>query len=129
MAGGKATADDDDNDVAPEDKPRTRILAEYLAHGYAISDKAIQSAIDLDSKHGVSSRFSTMLQNFDSKYKASDKVKAADSQYKVSEKAGNAWMGLNSYFEKAMEAPTGQRLRKFYGKSRMPGMSMVVMVT
>ncbi|KAF2097576.1 hypothetical protein NA57DRAFT_41306 [Rhizodiscina lignyota] len=114
MAGGKATAGDDEQDVAPEDKPRTRIIAEYLAHGYVVSDKAIQGAIDLDKKHGISSRFQSALTNFDAKYKASDRVKAADTQYKVSERASGAWSGLNSYFEKALDTPTGQRVRQFY---------------
>lgn len=114
IAGGKAA--DDDEEVAPEDKPRTRIIAEYLAHGYVVSDKAIQNAIDLDKKHGISSRFTQALTDFDSKFKVSDRTKAADSQYKVSEKANNAWVGLSSYFEKALDTPTGHKLRQFYCK-------------
>lgn len=114
VAGGKAA--DDDEEVAAEDKPRTRIIAEYLAHGYTISDKAIQQAIDLDQKHGISSRFSKALTDFDDKYKVSDKTKAADNQYQVSARAGSAWAGLTSYFEKALDTPTGQRVRQFYCK-------------
>lgn len=37
-----------------------------------------------------------------------------DTKYKVSDTAWNAWGGLNSYFEKAMGTPTGQRVRTFY---------------
>lgn len=74
----------------------------------------IQQAIQLDSKHGISSRFTTALQNFDGKYKATDKAKAVDDQYKVTEKAYSAWSGLNSYFEKAISTPTGQKVRDFY---------------
>lgn len=44
----------DSEDIAQEDKPRSRIVAEYLAHGYVIGDTAIQRAINLDEKHGVS---------------------------------------------------------------------------
>jgi len=100
--------------IAQEDKPRSRIVAEYLAHGYTLSDNVIQKAITLDSKHGFSNRFTSVLQNFDSKYKVTDKSKEVDSKFQVSNKAINAWGGINSYFEKAMGTPTGQKLRDFY---------------
>ena len=70
----------------------------------------------MDKKHGISSSFQAALQNFAQKFKASDKMVAADEKLQVSAKAGSAWAGLNSYFEKAMDTPTGHRLRKFYGK-------------
>jgi RNA recognition motif-containing protein len=50
-------AKDGDHDLEQEEKPRSRILAEYLAQGYAISDKAIERALALDQQHGVSSRY------------------------------------------------------------------------
>ena len=103
-----------DDDITQEDKPRSRIVAEYLAHGYVISDQAIQNAIALDNKHGVSNRFTAALTNFDNKYKATDKAKSVDASYGITNKANQAWMGLNSYFEKAMGTPTGQRVRDFY---------------
>lgn len=101
-------------DVAQEDKPRARVLAEYIAHGYTVSDKAIERAIALDSQHGISNRFKSTLLNFDSKLKASERAQGIDSRYKVSEKAGAGWTGINSYFEKALGTPTGQRVRGFY---------------
>ena len=79
-----------------------------------MSDNVIQKAITLDSKHGFSNRFTSALQNFDSKYKVTDKSKEVDSKFQVSNKALNAWGGINSYFEKAMGTPTGQKLRDFY---------------
>jgi len=100
--------------IAQEDKPRSRIIAEYLAHGYSLSDNVIQKAIAVDQKQGISGRFTSTLQNFDSKYKVTDKSKEVDRQYQVSNKAMNAWGGLNSYFERAMGTPTGQKLRDFY---------------
>lgn len=103
-----------DEDITQEDKPRSRIVAEYLAHGYTISDTAIQNAIALDNKHGISNRFTAALTNFDSKYKATDKARAVDSSYGITNKANQAWMGFNSYFEKALGTPTGQRVRDFY---------------
>ena len=117
MAGSKAadhSADDKDHDITQEDKPRSRILAEYLAHGYVISDTAIQRAISLDNKHGLSNRFTSALSNFDSKYKASDKARSVDESYGITAKASGALTGLDSYFEKAMGTPTGQRVRQFY---------------
>ena len=89
-------------------------MAEYLAHGYAISDKAIQNAIALDNKHGVSNRFTNALSSFDNKYKATDKARGIDQSYGISTRADQSWRGINSYFEKALNTPTGQRLAAFY---------------
>ena len=119
--GGKtaesAEKGDGDHDISQEDKPRSRIVAEYLAHGYTISDKAIERAIALDNKHGVSNRFTSALANFDSKYKATDRAKGIDTSYGITEKATSGWRGLSSYFEKAMGTPTGQKLASFYTQS------------
>ncbi|KAK2800267.1 hypothetical protein FQN51_006175 [Onygenales sp. PD_10] len=104
-------------DIDQEDKPRSRIVAEYLAHGYRIGDEAIQRAISLDQKHGFSSKFQSALTNFDSKYHATDKAKGIDSSYGISDKAASGWRGLHSYFEKALGTPTGQKVRDFYLQS------------
>lgn len=102
------------NDVPQEDKPRSRILAEYLAHGYTVSDKAIERAITLDKQHGLSTRFTTALQNWDQKLKASERAKGVDTQYGVTDKAAQGIRSFHSYFEKALGSPTGQRVRAFY---------------
>ena len=107
----------DGDDISQEDKPRSRIVAEYLAHGYVISDGAIQRAIALDNKHGVSNRFTNALAQFDAKYKATDKAKGLDSTYGITDKGTAAWRGINSYFEKALGTPTGQKLASFYTQS------------
>ena len=104
----------DSDEITQEEKPRSRIIAEYLAHGYVISDAATQRAIDLDQKHGVSSRFLQTLQNIDSKYKATDKAKSVDQAYGVTQKANSLLTGLMSYYEKAAGTPTGQKLVNFY---------------
>lgn len=117
MSGGKSTGASDESaegELAQEDKPRSRIVAEYLAHGYVISDKAIERAISLDNQHGISQRFTKALTDFDSKYKASERAQTIDAKYGVSDKAAAGWRGFNSYFEKAMGTPTGQRVRQFY---------------
>lgn len=110
-------AERDSDEITQEEKPRSRIIAEYLAHGYVIGDQAIQRAIDLDQKHGVSNKFLQTLQNIDQKYNASQKAKSLDESYGVSQKASEFFSGLNSFMEKAAGTPTGQRVANFYTKS------------
>merc|ERR1711877_91207 len=121
-AGGKTAGSYDekgeDGEIAQEDKPRSRIVAEYLAHGYALSDNAVQRAIQMDQQHGVSNRFMKALTDFDSKYKASEKTKAMDEKYGVSARAGAGWSSITSYFERASNTPTGQRIRAFYDQGQ-----------
>ncbi|KAL4965640.1 putative actin cytoskeleton protein (VIP1) [Aspergillus stella-maris] len=109
--------DENHHDLEQEDKPRSRILAEYLADGYTISDQALQRAIAIDQKHGFSSRFTSVLSNFDKKTGATDRAKGLDESYKISEKAATGWRGLHSYFEKALGTPSGQKLRQFYSQT------------
>jgi len=114
LAGGEKSTDDGGQEIGQDDKPRSRIIAEYLAHGYVISDKIIERALALDQQHGVSARFTKTLADFDNKYKATEKTKAMDDKYAVSKSAFNAWNSLGSYFEKNLNTPTGQKLRAFY---------------
>lgn len=117
IASGKTAGSADEpnkEDIAQEDKPRARVAAEMLAHGYVLSDQAIQRALALDQQHGISTRFSTALQNFDQKFKVTERAQQADKSYGVSARADAGWKGLNSYFEKALGTPTGQKLRAFY---------------
>ena len=109
--------DENHHDLEQEDKPRSRIVAEYLAHGYSLSDAAVQRAIGLDQKHGFSSRFTSVLGNFDKKYQASDRARGLNQNYKLSDKATSGWRGLNSYFEKALGTPSGRKLRDFYSQT------------
>ncbi|KAK4897957.1 Protein vip1 [Elasticomyces elasticus] len=119
MSGGKtAGSSDESDDLAQEDKPRARIIAEYLAHGYVISDSVVQKAIAADQQHGISNRFLSTLQQFDQKTKASERAQAVDQQYALSARATAGWRGLTSYFEKAAGTPTGQRLRTFYAQGQ-----------
>ncbi|KAM3550727.1 hypothetical protein ARSEF4850_008211 [Beauveria asiatica] len=121
-ASGTAPGDDvahdtkerDSDEITQEEKPRTRILAEYLAHGYVVGDATIEHAIELDTKHNVSTRFLSTIQNLDSKYHATDRARATDQSYGLSQKANHFWTGLSSYFEKASTTPTGRKIAKFY---------------
>lgn len=114
----KGNAERDSDEITQEEKPRSRILAEYLAHGYVIGDAALQSAIELDHKHGVSARFLGTLTNLDQKYHASDRAKTADQSYGITSRANSLLTGLSSYFEKAANTPTGKRVVDFYTKSQ-----------
>jgi len=115
---GHSAPDSDGDEITQEQKPRARIIAEYLAHGYAITDQTTQRAIDLDHKHGISNRFLETLQKLDQKTQATGRAKAVDQQYQVTTKATNIastlWSGINSYYEKAAGTPTGQKLVDFY---------------
>ncbi|KAI0169190.1 hypothetical protein GGR52DRAFT_554040 [Hypoxylon sp. FL1284] len=104
----------DTDEITQEEKPRSRILAEYLAHGYVVGDAALQRAIELDHQHGVTNRFMNTLMNLDQKYHASERAKATDQTYGISNRANSIFSGLTSYFEKATSSPTGKRLVKFY---------------
>lgn len=106
--------DRDSDEITQEEKPRARILAEYLAHGYVVGDATIQRALELDHKHGVTNRFVSTLQNLDQKYHATDRAKATDQSYGLTQRASNIFLGLNSYFEKAANTPTGKKLVDFY---------------
>jgi len=118
IAGEKAAsaeeAKDGDHHIEQEQKPRARIFAEYLAHGYVISDKAIESALATDKQYGYSNKFTQALHNFDSKTQATQKAQAVDNKFGITQKAVAGWTTLNSYFDKAANTPTGQKLRVFY---------------
>ncbi|KAF4447512.1 hypothetical protein F53441_8996 [Fusarium austroafricanum] len=106
--------DRDSDEITQEEKPRARILAEYLAHGYVVGDAAIQRALDLDAQHNVSNRFFSTLQGLDQKYHATDRAKATDESYGITQRANSLWLGLSSYFEKASNTPTGKKIAEFY---------------
>ncbi|KAK9440990.1 vip1 [Metarhizium brunneum] len=112
-----AKVDRDSDDITQEEKPRARILAEYLAHGYVVGDAAIEHAIELDTKHNVSHRFLSTIQSIDQKYHATDRAKAADTSYGISQRANSLLTGIGSYFEKASNHPTGKKIAKFYTDS------------
>ncbi|GAB0136416.1 hypothetical protein EsDP_00004717 [Epichloe bromicola] len=107
----------DSDDITQEEKPRSRILAEYLAHGYVVGDVALERAIELDTKHNVSTRFLTTIQNLDKKYHATDRAKATDESYGIMQRANSFLTGIGSYFEKASNNPTGKKIAKFYTDS------------
>jgi len=107
-------SDDAASILTQEEKPRSRILAEILAHGYLVADQGLQKAIALDEQHNISSRFVSTLKQLDERTRATDHARAADASYGISQRAGSLWTGLGSYFEKARDTPTGKRIVGFY---------------
>lgn len=111
-------ADRDTDEITQEEKPRARILAEYLANGYLVADTGLQRAIALDQKHGVTQRFLGTLDALDKKTHATDRARSADSTYGLSHRASSLLTELGSYFEKATHTPTGKRIVDFYTKTQ-----------
>jgi hypothetical protein len=111
---GSRNSDGKDDELSQEDKPRSRIAAEMLAHGYAIGDTAIKRALALDQQHGISTRFQNALTQFDQRFKATETAQGLDQKYNITQRATEGWKSLYSYFDKAAETPTGQKLRAFY---------------
>lgn len=107
-----------DDELRQEDKPRTAVLAEYLSQGYVIGDKALQRGIELDEKHGFTTKFTNYLNNLENRFKATDKARAVDSTYGVTTKANSGYNTITRYFESALSTPTGQKVREFYTKSQ-----------
>jgi len=54
------------------------------------------------------------LTQLDQKFHATDRAKAADQSYGITNRASSLFSGLSSYFEKASNTPTGKKLVKFY---------------
>jgi len=104
-----------------DSKPRTTILAEMLAHGYTIGDAALQKAIEVDKSAGLTSRFYNLLNAIDAKLHATDRAKATDQTYHISDKAAGlthaATQTFSRYFEKFAGTPTGHKIREFYTES------------
>ncbi|KAI5300291.1 Subunit of the glycosylphosphatidylinositol transamidase complex-like protein [Ascosphaera pollenicola] len=98
------------HDYVPDDAVDWRSL-------YSTIGCAIEQAIALDKKHGFSNKFLSSLEAFDKKYSAANKARALDDKYSVSRQATSGFNSLHSYFEKALDTPTGRKLRDFYQKT------------
>ncbi|KAK6346330.1 hypothetical protein TWF730_010656 [Orbilia blumenaviensis] len=97
-----------------EDKPRTAIFAEYLAEGYHLGDQILQRGIEFDEKRGISARFRKFLTDLDSKHKVTDKSRAMDESYQITNRANTGLNTVTRYLDGALHTPTGQKIHKFY---------------
>ncbi|KAL0079753.1 hypothetical protein J3Q64DRAFT_1761100 [Phycomyces blakesleeanus] len=98
-------------------KPKSRIAAEILAHGYLLQDHIVAKGLEYDSKYNLSSRLqgylSTLQSNikhFDEKYRIWDKAIEIDQKYKIQEKVQNAAQTAQHTAQAALQTPTGQKV-------------------
>jgi len=105
----------DDQDESQEAKPKSRILAEYLAAGYQLQDHVIAKGLEYDQKYNLSDKVKTYLvqlqetvKQLDDKYKVSETVttKAGeiDSKYSVQDK-------VKLTVEQVQQHPVAQRVQ------------------
>jgi len=104
----------EDGDIKQEYKPRATILAEYLSHGYVLGDKVISRGLELDSNHGISSRFTSFITGLDEKYHIKDKTEATDKAYGISDNLQKGQSKITKYFDSALNTGTGSKVRDFY---------------
>jgi len=118
-----------DGEIEQEHKPRTAVIAEVIAHGYVLSDKAIEQAIALDNSYGISARFLSFFKPLSEQ--AYNKAAAIDQQHHVTEKVtsvatqadaklhvkDNVVMATNigkNYYENALRSTWGEKVKTFY---------------
>ncbi|KAH9829648.1 uncharacterized protein C8Q71DRAFT_789338 [Rhodofomes roseus] len=113
--------------IEQSDKPRAAIAAEYLAKGYQLHDHILQRAIELDNKHGISSRFLNYMKSIDGtlgqKVVGQDKTISGHVQEKVAQatqqaKALDEQKGYSKqasdYYTRAISSPWGKTVFQFY---------------
>jgi len=107
------------DELKQEDKPRSAIAAEYLAHGYILGDQAIAKAIALDQKHGISAKFTAYFHKIQERA-AKAKPAAAPQEAGAGPQTAPA-KGLSSlknwsqqYYEKALSSKHGAKVKEFY---------------
>lgn len=116
-----------EGDLAQEDKPKAAIVAEYLAHGYALGDHIVQKAIDLDHKQGISSRFLNFFNNIDSTVgnkvvgenqtvsgKIHEHAAAAVAKTREVDQSRGISSRFQEYYSKVLGTPVGQKVHQFY---------------
>ncbi|CCM06912.1 uncharacterized protein FIBRA_09224 [Fibroporia radiculosa] len=109
------------------DKPRAGIAAEYLARGYVLSDHVLQHAIELDKKHGISSRFLNYMQSLDTTLgekalgpqktlssKVQETLATATQQARTIDAQKGYSKQATDYYSRAVVSPWGQKVMSFY---------------
>ncbi|KAK9237561.1 hypothetical protein V1525DRAFT_376858 [Lipomyces kononenkoae] len=109
-----------EQDIPQEYKPKSAIMAEILSHGYVLSDKAVQKGTEFDKQHGISTTFQKWLADVDSKYniteRATTTATTAEAKYGIKGRVGQTIDIFQRYFDKALDTPTGAKVRHFYGE-------------
>lgn len=105
----------DHEQLKQEDKPRSAIAAEYLAHGYILGDQAIAKAIALDQKHGISNRFTSYFQKIQERTKKVVPANAENSPTAPIVKNISSLVNWSQqYYEKALKSKQGSKVMEFY---------------
>lgn len=107
------------DELKQEDKPRSAIAAEYLAHGYILGGQAIAKAIALDQKHGISSKFTAYfhkIQERAAKAKPAAPARDAGASAQVAPAKGlsSLMSWSQQYYEKALSSKHGAKVKEFY---------------
>ncbi|KAK4049791.1 hypothetical protein OIV83_003847 [Microbotryomycetes sp. JL201] len=114
------------HDVEQEDKPKSAIAAEYLAHGYALSDAAIQKAIEADQQYGISQRFLSFFTPLVERVQkaaqphvetAQTKLQQVDEKQGLSAKANAAAIVGTKYYNAALASSWGAKVHAFYTRA------------
>lgn len=126
-----SSASGDDHHISQEDKPKAGIIAEYLAHGYVLSDTIVQRAIEADRQQGISSRFLNFIQGLDKTAgekaigpektlsgKVYETVTPVVQQVSTQAREVDQQRGItktaSDYYTKAMSTPFGSKVLSFY---------------
>jgi hypothetical protein len=113
--------------IEQEDKPKAGIVAEYLAHGYVLSDNIVQRAIEMDHKQGISSKFLNYIHSIDHKVgekvigpeatvsaKLNESIQPAVSKIKEVDQSRGISSRASDYYAKALNTSVGQKVLSFY---------------
>lgn len=116
-------------DIAQEHKPKSTILAEYLAQGYVLSDNLIDKAVKFDQKNGISKNFTNFLTGLDKKYHIQEKnqeintqanstftdlYNKANTNFNLENRLNNSRSTLDSYYDKFKHDKIGSKIHQFY---------------
>ncbi|KAI0917513.1 hypothetical protein AcW2_007627 [Taiwanofungus camphoratus] len=109
------------------DKPRAGIAAEYIARGYELSDHVLRRAIEMDQKHGISTRFIAYVQSLDTKLgekalgpektisgKVQETLTNAHQQARTIDEQKGYSKQATDYYARALSSPLGQKVKAFY---------------
>jgi hypothetical protein len=112
------TADKEEEETTQEGKPKTKIFAELLAHGYIIQDQVVAKGLEYDKKYAVQSRVTSYLsglqahaKQLDDKYRIWGKALELDQKYKIQEKAQATFNAAHAKAQEALSTPTGQKVQ------------------
>ncbi|KAG6896718.1 hypothetical protein C0992_006555 [Termitomyces sp. T32_za158] len=116
-----------DEGLEQHEKPRAGIAAEYLAHGYVLSHKALERAIEIDNEQGISKRFLEYFHHVDKSLgsralgpdqtissKVQSTVDAATQKAKTVDEQKGYSKTAYDFYAKAIASPLGQKVRSFY---------------